>query len=71
VTPSVVKDTPFYSTLMADPFASKLFSKAERLALLGVVEPGDIASLVAFLAGPCSARVTGQTISVNGGISAA
>jgi 2-hydroxycyclohexanecarboxyl-CoA dehydrogenase len=40
VTPSVVKDTPFYSTLMADPYASKLFSKAERLALLGVVEQG-------------------------------
>jgi len=71
VTPSIVKDTPFYDTLMADPFASKLFSKAERIASLGVVEPSDLASLVAFLAGPNSARLTGQTISVNGGISAA
>jgi gluconate 5-dehydrogenase/3-oxoacyl-[acyl-carrier protein] reductase len=71
VTPSVVKDTPFYDTLMADPFSSKLFSKAEKLASLGVVEPDDLASLVAFLAGPDSARLTGQAISVNGGISAA
>lgn len=71
VTPSIVKDTPFYDTLMADPFASKLFSKAERMASLGVVVPDDIASLVAFLAGPGSARLTGQTISVTGGISAA
>jgi gluconate 5-dehydrogenase/3-oxoacyl-[acyl-carrier protein] reductase len=71
VTPSIVKDTPFYDTLMADPFSSKLFSKAERMASLGVVEPDDLASLVAFLAGPASARLTGQAISVNGGISAA
>jgi NAD(P)-dependent dehydrogenase (short-subunit alcohol dehydrogenase family) len=71
VTPSIVKDTPFYKTLMTDPFASKLFSKAERMASLGVVVPDDIAALVAFLAGPGSARLTGQTISVTGGISAA
>ena len=33
--------------------------------------PGDIAPLAVFLAGPLSARMTGQAISVNGGISAA
>jgi len=71
VTPSIVRDTPFYDELMADPFSARLFSKAERLASLGVVEPGDLAALVAFLAGPGAARLTGQTISVNGGISAA
>jgi 2-hydroxycyclohexanecarboxyl-CoA dehydrogenase len=56
---------------MADPFSSKLFSKAERLATLGVVDADEVADLVAFLATPASAKVTGQTISVNGGISAA
>lgn len=71
VTPSIVRDTPFYDTLMADPFCSRLFSKAEKLAALGVVEPKDIAEVVAFLASPAAARLTGQTISVNGGISAA
>jgi len=71
ITPSIVKNTPFYDTLMEDPFASKLFKKAEGLALLGVVEPNDVASLVGFLAGDQSSRLTGQTISVNGGISAA
>jgi NAD(P)-dependent dehydrogenase (short-subunit alcohol dehydrogenase family) len=71
VTPSIVKGTPFYDMLMADPFSSKLFSKAERLAGLGVVDADEVADLVAFLATPASAKVTGQTISVNGGISAA
>jgi NAD(P)-dependent dehydrogenase (short-subunit alcohol dehydrogenase family) len=71
VTPSIVRGTPFYDMLMADPFASKLFSKAERLASLGVVDADEVAELVAFLASSASAKVTGQAISVNGGISAA
>lgn len=70
VTPSIVRSTPLYDKLMADPFCSRLFGKAEKLAALGVVEPDDLADLVCFLAGPQSARITGQTISVTGGISA-
>lgn len=71
LTPSIVRDTPLYHTLMADPFAGKLFSKAEGLARLGVVSAEDLADLVVFLSSPSAARLTGQTISVNGGISAA
>ncbi|MGE0796933.1 MAG: SDR family NAD(P)-dependent oxidoreductase [Lautropia sp.] len=71
VTPSIVQATPLYAKIMADPFASRLFSKAEARAGLGVVQPDDLADLVAFLASPAAARITGQTISVNGGISAA
>jgi NAD(P)-dependent dehydrogenase (short-subunit alcohol dehydrogenase family) len=36
-----------------------------------VAEPDDLAALVVFLGGPGAARLTGQAISVNGGISAA
>lgn len=71
LTPSIVRDTPLYHTLMADPFAGKLFAKAESLARLGVATAEDLAALVVFLSGPDAARLTGQTISVNGGISAA
>lgn len=70
ITPSIVRGTPLYDRLMADPFAGKLFAKAETMANLGVATAQDIAETVAYLAGPGSARVTGQTISVTGGISA-
>jgi hypothetical protein len=36
-----------------------------------VPDADDLGALAAFLAGPGSARLTGQAISVNGGISAA
>jgi len=70
LTPSIVRDTPLYDQLMADPFAGKLFNKAEKLAALGVVEPDDLAQMAVYLASPAAARLTGQAISINGGISA-
>jgi NAD(P)-dependent dehydrogenase (short-subunit alcohol dehydrogenase family) len=70
ITPSVVKGTAAYERIMASEFSQKLFAKAESKAKLGVVEPADIAPLVVFLAGPGAAKMTGQAISVNGGISA-
>jgi len=71
VTPSIVRETPFYERMMADPFSGKLFAKAESLAQLGVVTPKDFAPLIVFLASPAAAKLTGQAISVIGGISAA
>jgi NAD(P)-dependent dehydrogenase (short-subunit alcohol dehydrogenase family) len=56
---------------MGDPFSAKLFSNAAKLADLGVAQPDDLAALMVFLASPAAARLTGQAISVNGGISAA
>jgi 2-hydroxycyclohexanecarboxyl-CoA dehydrogenase len=70
LTPSVVKETAAYDRIMASEFSRKLFEKAERRARLGVVTPRDIAPLAVFLASPAAAKITGQTISVNGGISA-
>ena len=71
ITPSIVRGTPLYDRLMADGFAGKLFAKAEAMAHLGVAEADDVAALAVFLASPAAARITGQAISVNGGISAA
>lgn len=70
LTPSIVRNTPLYDRLMADPFAARLFGKAEAMAKLGVAEPEDLAELAAFLASPAAAKITGQTVSVTGGISA-
>jgi 2-hydroxycyclohexanecarboxyl-CoA dehydrogenase len=69
ITPSIVRGTPLYDTLMEHPFASKLFNKAEAMASLGVVDADDLAQLVVFLASPAAAKISGQCISMNGGIS--
>jgi NAD(P)-dependent dehydrogenase (short-subunit alcohol dehydrogenase family) len=71
ISPSIVRNTSLYDVLMANPFASKLFGKAEKMAALGVVEPEDLAALATYLASPASAKLSGQAISLNGGISMA
>ena len=71
LTPSIVRGTPLYDDLMAHPFASKLFAKAEKMATLGVVESDELAQLAVFLASPAAAKLSGQCISMNGGISTA
>lgn len=70
ITPSLIAGTPTAENVLRDGFSKKLFEKAATQAHLGVAEPGDLASLVVFLGGPGAARLTGQAISVNGGISA-
>lgn len=69
-TPSLVSGTRTHARITADGFSARLFEKAARAAHLGIPEPDDVAALIAFLAGPDAARMTGQVVSVNGGISA-
>jgi 2-hydroxycyclohexanecarboxyl-CoA dehydrogenase len=71
LTPSLIDGTPNTERMLKDPFASNLFDKARQGAQLGVAVPDDLAELIVFLASPQAARITGQAISVNGGISAA
>lgn len=71
ITPSLVANTPTTERVLSEGFSKNLFEKAAQSAKLGVAEPSDLAELVVFLAGPESAKLTGQAISVNGGISAA
>ena len=70
ITPSIVRGTPLYDRVMDDEFSAKMFAKAEQMADLGVVTADDLAELVVFLSSPASSLITGQTISVTGGISA-
>ncbi len=71
VTPSLISETPTTDRVTAEGFSSDLFAKAARAASLGVASPRDVAQAAVFLCDPCSARTTGQVISVNGGISIA
>jgi gluconate 5-dehydrogenase/3-oxoacyl-[acyl-carrier protein] reductase len=72
VTPSLVEGTPLTDRLMQEgSFSRKIFAKARERAYLGSVTADDVASAAIFLLSPNAARVTGQALSVNGGISAA
>lgn len=71
VTPSLVADTLTGQKIMQDGFSAKLFEKAAQAASLGVSTAADQAELITFLLSPQAARLTGQAISANGGISAA
>jgi 2-hydroxycyclohexanecarboxyl-CoA dehydrogenase len=71
LTPSLVYGTASTERITADGFSGKLFARAAQQAQLGVPTADDIAALTVFLCGPAAARLTGQAISVNGGISAA
>jgi 2-hydroxycyclohexanecarboxyl-CoA dehydrogenase len=71
LTPSLVHGTASTERITADGFSAKLFARAAQQAHLGVPTADDIAALTVFLCSPAAARLTGQAISVNGGISAA
>jgi 2-hydroxycyclohexanecarboxyl-CoA dehydrogenase len=71
VTPSLITGTPTAERVLKEGFSAKLFAKAITMAHLGVAEPDDLAGLIVYLASPAAARLTGQAISLNGGISAA
>ncbi len=70
VTPSLVNNTHTFNRVTEGGFSAKLFAKAVTAAHLGIPEPEDVAAVIAFLASDQARRLTGQVISVNGGISA-
>jgi NAD(P)-dependent dehydrogenase (short-subunit alcohol dehydrogenase family) len=71
LTPSLIAGTTTARNVLSDGFSKKLFEKAAAQAHLGVAEADDLAAVAVFLGGPAAAKLTGQAISVNGGISAA
>jgi 2-hydroxycyclohexanecarboxyl-CoA dehydrogenase len=71
LTPSLIAGTAGAALIFADPFSAKLFEKASEMAHLGVAEAEDLAAMAVFLASPAARRITGQAISINGGISVA
>jgi NAD(P)-dependent dehydrogenase (short-subunit alcohol dehydrogenase family) len=71
LTPSLVQGTATTNRILAEGYSAKLFAKVGRMAHLGVATPEDQAGLILYLASPAAARLTGQAISLNGGVSAA
>lgn len=71
LTPSLIAGTATAARVTQEGFSAKLFASAAAQADLGVVEADDVAATIVYLASPAAARMTGQVISVNGGISVA
>lgn len=71
VTPGLIAGTPTAERLLADEFGARIFEKARAKAALGVPEADEVAATVLWLASPAAAKITGQVISVNGGMSVA
>ena len=68
ISPSFVEDT-MSAQRLAQAGTDRLDS-ARRRAGLGLPTPADIAPLVLFLCGDGARRITGQVISINGGLNA-
>jgi NAD(P)-dependent dehydrogenase (short-subunit alcohol dehydrogenase family) len=68
ISPSFVDDTDTARRLAAA--GTDRLDTARRRAGLGLPTPADIAPLVIFLCGEGACRITGQVISVNGGLNA-
>jgi 3-oxoacyl-[acyl-carrier protein] reductase len=66
VSATYVEDTAIMRLLEAG--GSTRVAAARRRAGLGLPHPGDIANIALFLLGSGSTRLTGQVISVNGGL---
>jgi len=66
ISPSYVENTPIFDSLQKAGRAET----ARQRAGLGLPSPKDIAPLVLFLCGPGATKITGQIISINGGLNA-
>ena len=67
ISPSFVADTRIFDRFVK---ANGRAESARERAGLGLPTPRDIAPMALFLCGPGAARITGQIISINGGLHA-
>lgn len=68
VSPAITR-TPFEARLRADPVGARIVEGAVRATpMRRPAEPAEIAEAIAFLASDAAGFITGQSLSVNGGV---
>ncbi|MFC4595826.1 SDR family NAD(P)-dependent oxidoreductase [Sphingobium tyrosinilyticum] len=67
LSPSFVEGTPIFDAFAGSGSRAE---SARNRAGLGLPQPKDIAPIALFLCGPGAAKITGQIISINGGLNA-
>ena len=70
VSPSYVRDTPIYDEIARSSGGERV-RRAEARAGLGLPDARAVARLALFLCSPWAAHITGQVVSINGGVTAA
>ncbi len=65
---TLIQDTPAQRGVMATE-ARHVFDKVIERARLGIPNADDVAEAALFFASPQSDRITGQILSINGGLS--
>jgi len=66
---TVTRDTPGYERVMADDHIRHIFKKAEERMPFGINKPEDLAEAALFFAAEESNQITGQILSISGGLS--
>jgi 2-hydroxycyclohexanecarboxyl-CoA dehydrogenase len=70
VSPSYVRNTPIYDEIARSSGGERI-RRAEERAGLGLPDARAVARLAVFLCSPWASHITGQVVSINGGVTAA
>jgi 2-hydroxycyclohexanecarboxyl-CoA dehydrogenase len=70
VTPSITRRTKTHDRVMVGAFPRSCSRRLKARARLGVASAANVAPMAVFLASPLASHITGQVVSVKGGISA-